>query len=137
MTLPAGQVRVLVADDSATTRQMLQSAIEALAEERGLEALVDTADSGLSALRLLPGGRYDLILTDINMPEVHGLELIRFVRQHPLQKDTPILVVSTQGTARDRDKALTLGATGYVAKPVDLSLLREACLPLWPAAGAR
>jgi len=129
--------RVLIADDSATTRQMLQAAIEALAEEKGLGAQVDTADSGLSALRLLPGGKYDLILTDINMPEVHGLELIRFVRQHPVQKDTPILVVSTQGTERDREKALQLGATAYVVKPVDLDALRAACAPLWPKGAAR
>lgn len=130
-------VRVLIADDSATTRQMLQAAVEALAEEQGYGAHVDTAESGLAALRLLPGGKYDLILTDINMPEVHGLELIRFVRQHPVQKDTPILVVSTQGTERDREKALQLGATGYVVKPVQMDALRTACGPLWPKGAAR
>ncbi|MBI5497173.1 MAG: response regulator [Deltaproteobacteria bacterium] len=128
------ELRILVVDDSAATRQMLTSAVEELAAERGREARVDTADSGLTALRALPSGPYDLILTDINMPEVHGLELIRFVRQHPLQKDAPILVVSTQAAERDRQKALSLGATGYVTKPVTLAALREALTPLWPAA---
>jgi two-component system chemotaxis response regulator CheY len=125
-------LRILVVDDSPATRQMLQAAVEALAVERQQTAAVDTADSGLSALRALPSGRYDLILTDINMPEVHGLELIRFVRQHPVNKDTPILVVSTQATERDREKALQLGATGYLTKPVTLGALREAVRPFWP-----
>jgi two-component system chemotaxis response regulator CheY len=124
-------MRVLVVDDSAATRRMLQAAVESLAAEAGVVASVDTADSGLTALRALPGPRYDLILTDINMPDVHGLELIRFVRQHPVQKDTPIVVVSTQATERDREKALALGATGYVIKPVSMAALRTACHGMW------
>ena len=120
--MSAVNLRILVVDDSAATRTMLQAAVEALAREHHQAAQVDMADSGLSALRALPSGRYDLILTDINMPEVHGLELIRFVRQHALQKDTPILVVST----------LQLGATAYLVKPVTLGALRDVVRPFWP-----
>ncbi len=130
--MSAVNLRILVVDDSAATRTMLQAAVEALAREHHQAAQVDMADSGLSALRALPSGRYDLILTDINMPEVHGLELIRFVRQHALQKDTPILVVSTQAADRDREKALQLGATAYLVKPVTLGALRDVVRPFWP-----
>ncbi|MEW5851961.1 MAG: response regulator [Myxococcota bacterium] len=130
-------LKVLVVDDSGATRQMLQAAVEALADERGERADVDTAASGLKALQLLPGQNYDLILTDINMPDVHGLELIRFVRQQPQHKDTPILVISTEGAEKDRQKALALGASAYLVKPVEMAALRKAVEGVWPAEKVR
>jgi two-component system chemotaxis response regulator CheY len=135
MTATRPPLHVLVVDDSPVTRTMLQAAVEALADEHDRDVAVDAADGGLSALRLLPGKRYDLILTDINMPDLHGLELIRFVRQHPLQGATPILVISTAGAERDRHKAMLLGATDYLIKPVSLDALRVASRAVWEGEG--
>jgi two-component system chemotaxis response regulator CheY len=75
------------------------------------------ASSGFEALRLLPRGPYDLVITDINMPDINGLELISFIRKSESHKHTPVLVISTQSSERDRARGLALGANGYLSKP--------------------
>jgi two-component system chemotaxis response regulator CheY len=75
------------------------------------------ASSGFEALRLLPRGPYDLVVTDINMPDINGLELISFIRRSELHKKTPVLIISTQASERDRARGLSLGANGYLTKP--------------------
>lgn len=78
---------------------------------------VVTASSGFEALKLLPRERFDLFVTDINMPDINGLELIRFVREHPVHGKTPLVVISTDGAERDRDRGMRLGANAYLVKP--------------------
>ena len=68
-------------------------------------------------LRLLPRGPYDLVITDINMPDINGLELISFIRKSESHKATPVLIISTQSSERDRARGLSLGANGYLIKP--------------------
>ena len=104
--------RVLVVDDSAATRDFIGGSLE---DALGIE--VDYAASGLEALKRLPTGQYDLIFTDINMPNINGLELIRFIRQNPALAKVPIVVISTEATAADRDRAMQLGGTDYLVKP--------------------
>ena len=81
------------------------------------DAEVVEAVSGFDALRLLPRGPYDLVITDINMPDINGLELVQFMRKSELHRATPILLISTQSSERDRERGLRLGANGYLAKP--------------------
>lgn len=88
---------------------------------------VTEASSGFEAMRQLPRGPYDLIVTDINMGDINGLELIRFVRKSEHHKTTPLLIVSTQHTERDVERGLSLGANGYLAKPFSAEQLRDAC----------
>ncbi|HEY4104518.1 MAG TPA: response regulator [Polyangiaceae bacterium] len=107
--------RVLVVEDSASMRSFVRSALEADTRHSGLDVV--EASSGFEALRLLPRGPYELVITDINMPDINGLELISFIRRSELHKETPVLIISTQSSERDRARGLSLGANGYMTKP--------------------
>lgn len=106
--------RILVTEDSATMRALIVSTLEAAGDFRIVEAA-----NGFEALRLLPREKVDLIITDINMPDINGLELIRYVRQNPIYRDVPLIIVSTEGSERDREKGLLLGANEYLVKPFE------------------
>ncbi len=75
------------------------------------------ACNGFEALRMLPREKVDLIVTDINMPDINGLELVNFCRNNPLYQATPMIIISTEGSERDREKGLALGADAYLIKP--------------------
>ena len=108
--------RILVVEDSVSMRSFVRSALES--DSRSSAGLdVVEASSGFEALRLLPRGPYDLVITDINMPDINGLELISFIRRSEAHKETPVLIISTQSSERDRARGLSLGANGYLMKP--------------------
>ena len=113
--------RILVVEDSATMRSLLASTLSDL----GTAVEVTEAASGFEALRLLPRDAFDLILTDINMPDINGLELISFVRRNAAYRSIPMLIISTEGSERDREKGLELGADAYLVKPFDPAALRR------------
>ena len=108
-------MKVLVVEDSPSTRAFLATTIEADANVDDLEVV--EACSGFEALKVLPHHKFDAILTDINMPDINGLELVSFLKNHPLYKSIPIMVISTESTAEDRKRAAALGAEEYVVKP--------------------
>ena len=117
--------RVLIVEDSAAMRAYVRSAIE---RGDGIplagEIEVVEATSGFDALRLLPRGPYDLVITDINMPDINGLELIKFVRNSEHHKRVPLLMISTSD--RDRERGLALGADVFLPKPFSPEALRDA-----------
>ena len=113
--------RILIVEDSATMRALLASSLE----ELEIPVKITEAESGFEALRLLPRFAFDLIVTDINMPDINGLELLSFVKSNDRYRDIPLVVVSTEGSDRDRDKGLGLGADSYLVKPFDPEALRE------------
>lgn len=115
--------KILVVEDSASTRSFVRSTLESDTGISGVE--VAEATSGFDALRLLPRGPYDLVITDINMPDINGLELVQFMRKSELHQKTPILLISTQSSERDRQRGLRLGANGYLAKPFAAKALLE------------
>ncbi len=78
---------------------------------------VSEVGNGFDALRALPRDQFGLIVTDINMPDVSGIELTRFVRQTPRHANTPLIVISTEASEVDRDRAMSAGASAFVAKP--------------------
>lgn len=126
--------RILVVEDSASMRSFVRDALES--EPRIAEPLVVEAASGFDALRLLPRDSYDLVVTDINMPDINGLELVRFIRGSERHKTTPVLLISTQSSERDRARGIALGADGYLVKPFSAEALRERALTLMtPRAG--
>jgi two-component system chemotaxis response regulator CheY len=122
--------RILVVEDSASTRSLVRAILE---EDASFE--VTEAQSGFDAMRLLPRSKYDLIITDINMPDVNGLELIHFIRRSEQYRSTPLVIISTQATERDVERGKKLGADAYVPKPFTPELLRGACTKLLGANG--
>jgi two-component system chemotaxis response regulator CheY len=90
--------------------------IRIVVEEMGGLFAVE-AVNGFEALRALPTRRFDLIITDINMPDINGLELIGFVKSNPAYRDIPLIIVSTEKTEEDKKRGLALGAFGYIEKP--------------------
>ncbi|HEY1954925.1 MAG TPA: response regulator [Polyangiaceae bacterium] len=120
--------RVLVVEDSASTRAFVRAVLEGTAfSERLGSAEVTEAKSGFEAMRMLPRGPYDLIITDINMGDINGLELIAFVRKSEHHKTTPLVIISTQSTERDIERGMALGADKFVAKPFVAEALVDAC----------
>ena len=117
---------ILVVEDSATMRALIASTLE----EIEAPVKITEAASGFEALRLLPRGSYDLIVTDINMPDVNGLELISFVKNDPAYREIPLIIVSTESSERDREKGLGLGADAYVVKPFEPEALRQLAVDL-------
>ncbi len=103
----------LVVEDSPTMRQLI---VFALRRIRGLEVL--EADDGVDALRKLAASKLDIILTDINMPIMDGLKLVKRVRSDEALKAIPIIIITTEGAEEDRQRALALGANAYITKPI-------------------
>jgi CheY-like chemotaxis protein len=110
------EIRVLVIDDSQVARQVLTMTCRQVPAL--LYARIDEAPDGLAALERLREERYDLILTDIRMPNVDGLELVRRVRQELGDRQTPIVLISTLGSQEDIQRGLDAGATAYLGKPL-------------------
>jgi two-component system chemotaxis response regulator CheY len=109
---PALAKKILIAEDSLTMRSLIVSTIAAMGDYQTVEAA-----NGFEALRLLPREKVDLIITDINMPDINGLELVSFIRSNDNYRDTPLLIISTEGSERDREKGMALGANAYLVKP--------------------
>jgi len=103
---------VLIAEDSATMRAFIVSTIEEIGDFNIVEA-----GSGFEALKALPRNKFDLIITDINMPDINGLELINFVKKNPSYLSIPLIIISTESSEKDREKGLALGADEYITKP--------------------
>ena len=112
---------VLVVDDSKVMREMISACL------RPVEAVAVTqASSGLEAIERLSLGRYDLVVLDLNMPDIGGLEVIEFVRAQDKLRTLPILIVTTRGDDAAREAVMTAGASGFLAKPFTPdALLRE------------
>ena len=101
----------------------MRSFVRASLEEGGFADVVEAAN-GFEALRLLPRDRYDLVVTDINMPDIHGLEVLSFMRKSEAHANTPVIIVSTEAAQRDRERGMALGANAYLTKPFDPAALR-------------
>jgi len=104
--------KILIAEDSLTMRSLIVSTIEAMGDYETVEA-----GNGFEALRILPREKVDLIITDINMPDINGLELISFIRNNENYRNTPLVIISTESSERDREKGMSLGANAYLVKP--------------------
>lgn len=107
-------MKILVVEDSPSMRSFLSTILEG-ADDLDLEIV--EAGSGFEALKTLPHHKFNLILTDINMPDINGLELVSFLKNHPVYRGIPVMVISTEGSESDRRRAAALGAEEYLVKP--------------------
>ena len=112
---------ILIVEDCPTMRSLLSTSLE----ELGGPIKITQVASGFEALRFLPREQWDLIVTDINMPDINGLELVSFVKSNSSYRDIPLIIVSTESSERDRDKGLELGADAYLVKPFEPDALRD------------
>ena len=103
---------VLVVDDSATMRRMIIAALSGLGDLDFVQAV-----SGLEAIERVTVRSVDLVVLDLNMPDVHGLEVLRFLRGHQSLRHLPVVVLTTRGDDVSRNAALAGGANLYLTKP--------------------
>jgi len=128
--------RVLIVDDSPTIRRMVKASLAPLpAPVEFVEA-----SSGLEAIERLALGSVDLIVLDLNMPDMHGLEVLGFVKSHAKYRAIPVIVLTTRGDDASRDAALQGGASSYFTKPFAPGVLATEAgqlLGSLPARGAK
>jgi two-component system chemotaxis response regulator CheY len=111
---------ILIVEDSTTTRSLIRAVIEELGDFNIVEA-----PTGFDALKLLPAQDFDLVVTDINMPDINGLELISFVRSNQRYNNIPLIIVTTERSEEDKKRGMALGATAYVTKPFKAPELQD------------
>lgn len=112
-------MKVLVADDSLTMRKIICNVLSSI----GINGVVE-AEDGVDALKKAKESKYDLILTDWNMPNMDGLTLVQNLRKHSSTKDTPIVMVTTEGSKECVLTALRNGVNNYIVKPFDAPTLK-------------
>ncbi len=116
----AERLRIMVVEDSASMRSFIVSSLL-----QYQDAEIAEAGNGFEALKLLPAHSFDLILTDINMPDINGLELIRYLKDNEHYRDIPVVIVSTENTENDRKRGIALGADRYLDKPFEPEALNR------------
>lgn len=104
--------KVLIVDDSPTMRRMIISSLHNLAPIQ-----FEQADSGLAAIEKLALFRFDLVILDLNMPDMHGMEVLQFIKSHNLYNRIPVVVLTTKNDEKTRREVLECGATLFLTKP--------------------
>lgn len=104
--------KILIVEDSSTIRSMIISTLDPMGDYQFTET-----ESGFEALKALPRDKFDLVITDINMPDINGLELVSFIKKNKAYKDIPLIIVTTEGSDYDIKKGIDLGADAYIVKP--------------------
>jgi two-component system chemotaxis response regulator CheY len=125
------EVRALIVDDSSVMRKIVERSLR----QAGLDPLaVFEAGSGIEGLELLKVQAVDLILTDINMPSMDGLEFLRQIRMQSLAPGVPVVMITTESSEEHVKQAILAGAQGYIRKPFTAEQVKERVLPLLNAA---
>lgn len=120
--------KILIVDDSATIRKMVRASLRSLDVAEFVEAA-----NGLEAIEQIALGPVALIILDLNMPDMHGVDVLKFVRRHQGCRDVPIVVLTTRDDDASRDTAIAAGATQYLTKPFVPQALLAAARDLLPA----
>jgi two-component system chemotaxis response regulator CheY len=125
------EVRALIVDDSTVMRKIVERSLR----QAGLESLVvEESGSGTEGLDKLRAGRFDLILSDINMPMMDGLEFLRQLRGQGLAPGVPVVMITTESSEEHVKQAIVCGAQGYIRKPFTADQVKDRVLPLLGAA---
>jgi CheY-like chemotaxis protein len=110
---------VLVVDDSTTVRKFVAASLNM----KGFRVV--TASDGVEALEQMPAEKFDLIITDLNMPDMDGFEFIRSLRETPEYCNIPIIVLSSMTDLKNKDHALELGAVAFLEKPLSTEAIQR------------
>ena len=125
------EIRALIVDDSSVMRKIVERSLR----QAGLDPLiVHEAGSGIEGLDLLRTKQVDLILSDINMPSMDGLEFLRQIRAQNLAPGVPVVMITTESSEEHVKQAILAGAQGYIRKPFTAEQVKERVLPLINAA---
>jgi two-component system chemotaxis response regulator CheY len=119
---------ILVVDDSPTIRKMVCAALSGLKDVGFIEA-----GSGLHAIETLAMHPVHMVVLDLNMPDMHGLDVLKFLRAHSQYRALPVMVLTTRGDELSREQVLKAGATSYLTKPFVPSFLVSSVLELLDA----
>ena len=125
------EIRELIVDDSSVMRKIVERALR----QAGIDLkVVHEAGSGTEGLDLLRTRQVDLILSDINMPSMDGLEFLRQIRAQELAPGVPVVMITTESSEEHVKQAILAGAQGYIRKPFTAEQVKERVLPLLDAA---
>ena len=125
------EIRTLIVDDSSVMRKIVERSLR----QAGLGTLVvHEAGSGVEGLEVLKSQTVDLILSDINMPAMDGLEFLRQIRAQNLAVGIPVVMITTESSEEHVKQAIEAGARGYIRKPFTAEQVKERVLPLLHAA---
>jgi two-component system chemotaxis response regulator CheY len=111
---------ILIVEDSVTTRALIRAIIEEMGDFNTIEA-----GSGFEALKLLPTQEFNVVITDVNMPDINGLELINFIKNNSRYSHIPLIIVSTERSDEDKKRGMALGAMAYITKPFKAHELQD------------
>ncbi len=120
MALPDRDIKILVVDDMATMRRIIKGLLEQLGFKN-----IDEAEDGKVALQKLKTGKYDFVVTDWNMPNMTGLELVQEIRRDPELKHLPVLMVTAEAKKENVLLAIKAGVNNYIVKPFTAEVLKE------------
>jgi two-component system chemotaxis response regulator CheY len=123
---------ILIVDDSPTIRRMVRASLDTLPD-----ATFNEAASGLQAIETLAMTSVQMVILDLNMPDMHGLDVLRFVRSHEHYKDVPVMILTTRGDQTSRDDALRAGASAYMTKPFSPATLSSSVRDLLSRGNAK
>jgi len=112
-------MKILVVDDCATTRKLLTLYLKS----KGYEVV--TAENGLDGLEKVGKEAVNLVLSDLNMPYMDGLEFVKSLRANPDTAELPVVMVTTEADPEEKEKAMKAGANGYMIKPVTAEMVAE------------
>lgn len=113
-------IKILVVDDFSTMRRIVKN----LLQELGFDNIQE-ADDGNTALPLLKTNKFDLVITDWNMPGMTGIELLKAIRANPALRSTPVLMVTAENSREQIIEAAQNGVNGYIVKPFTANTLKE------------
>ena len=121
------EVRALIVDDSSVMRKIIERSLR----QAGLDPLVvREAGTGVEGLEILRAERVDLVLSDINMPAMDGLEFVRQIKAQNLAPGVPVVMITTESSKEHVKQAIHAGARGYIRKPFTAEQVKERVLPL-------
>ncbi|MBI5454647.1 MAG: chemotaxis response regulator CheY [Deltaproteobacteria bacterium] len=113
-------MKILVVDDFSTMRRIIKNILKEIGYTN-----VDEADDGSTALEKLKSAKFDFVVTDWNMPNMPGIELLKAIRQDPELKETPVLMVTAEAAKENVVTAVAAGVNNYIVKPFTAAALKE------------